>query len=101
MINARCVLSKALLNEFHTSVLCNCVFVITFKSGARGMSTGISGTFKHVELYNKRNLSRISALNAANTNAVSSLSRVNKLSEIVKRRRRVCKRTAYRLVKVQ
>jgi len=71
MINELCVLSKALLNEFHTSVLCNCVFVITFKSGVRGMSTGISVTLKHSEIYNPQNFSRISALNATNTNAVS------------------------------
>ena len=61
------MLSKALLNEFHTSVLCNCVFLITFKSGVRRTSTGISVEFKHAEIYNPQNFSRISAVNAANT----------------------------------
>lgn len=72
------------------------------------MSTGISVKFKHAEIYNPQNFSRISALSAANT-ALSvqptqtlfrRCHRVNKQAQIVRGRHRVCKTTAYRLVKV-
>jgi hypothetical protein len=52
VINEHGVISKALFNEFHTSVLCNWVFLIIFESGVHHMNTCTDVKFRHSKISN-------------------------------------------------